>query len=146
MRECLGVARGNLGCDHVQSDAAELVRGAGEVLVDHVVAQAERLEHLRAGVGRDRGDAHLRHHLEDALAQRLDVFGDRRRGLEVADHTGRDQVVDGFECQVRVDRRCAVRDQQRDVVNLAGLAGLDDQTDLGALAGANEVMVHRGGQ
>ena len=34
-------------------------------------------EDLGADIGRDRGDAHLRHHLEHALAQRPDVVPDR---------------------------------------------------------------------
>ena len=69
----LGVAGGDLGGDLVEADAAELGGGAGEVLVDELLAEADGLEHLGAGVGGDRGDAHLGHHLEDALAGGLDV-------------------------------------------------------------------------
>src|SRR5436190_16864488 len=63
------VASGDLLGDLVQTDAVEARDGAGEVLVDELLGQTNRLEHLRTGVGRDRGDAHLRHDLEHALAR-----------------------------------------------------------------------------
>ena len=40
-------------------------------------AEPDRLEDLGAAVGRDRRDAHLAHHLEHALAERLDQVRDR---------------------------------------------------------------------
>ena len=68
-----GVAGGHLGGDLVEADATETAHGAGEVLVDEVLAEADGLEHLGAGVGRHRRDAHLRHDLQHALAGGLDV-------------------------------------------------------------------------
>ena len=65
------VPTGHLLGDHVEPDAAEPGRRAGEVLVDQRVAQADRLEDLRAAVGGDSGHPHLAHHLQHALAQRL---------------------------------------------------------------------------
>jgi hypothetical protein len=41
--------------------------GAGEELVDEGLAQADRVENLRAAIGLVGGDAHLGHHLEQAL-------------------------------------------------------------------------------
>jgi hypothetical protein len=41
-------------------------------VVDHVLPQAEGLEHLRAAVALDGGDAHLGHDLDDALGGGLD--------------------------------------------------------------------------
>jgi hypothetical protein len=67
------VPAGDLLGDHVEADAAELAGGAGEVLVDEVLGQADGLEDLGAGVGRDRGDAHLGHDLQHALGAGLDV-------------------------------------------------------------------------
>ena len=65
-----GVAGRHLGGQLVEADAAEADDGAGEVLVDQLLAEADGLEDLGAGVGGDGGDAHLRHHLEHALAGR----------------------------------------------------------------------------
>ena len=53
-----------------------------------------------------------------------------------------DHVVDRLEGQVGVHRGRAVADQQRDVVHLAAVAGLDDQPDLGARTLPDQVLVH----
>ena len=44
------VTGGHLLGEHVEADAAEAAGGAGEVLVDELLGQADRLEHLGAGV------------------------------------------------------------------------------------------------
>ena len=54
-----------------------------------------------------------------------------------------DHVVDRLERQVRVDRGGAEADEQRHVVDLAGVAGLDDQADPGPGPLADEVVVDR---
>ena len=140
------VPGGGLLGDDLEPDAAEPARRAGEVLVDEVLRQAERLEDLRAGVGGDGADAHLAHHLEHALAQALDVVaqgGVERGAGQLAAH---DEVLDRLEGEVGVDRGGAVADEQRDVVDLAGVAGLHDEADAGAGLLADEVVVHRGGE
>src|SRR5690606_20079687 len=63
------VPGGDLRREDVQADAVERGGGAGEVAGDELAGQAEGLEDLRAAVGGDRGDPHLAHHLEHALAQ-----------------------------------------------------------------------------
>jgi hypothetical protein len=70
LREGRVVAQQDLLRDDVQADAADARRGPGEVVVDHVLPQAERLEDLRAAVALDGRDAHLGHHLDDALVRR----------------------------------------------------------------------------
>ncbi len=55
------------------------------------------------------------------------------------------EVLDGLHREVGVDRRGAVPDEQRDVVHLADVAGLDEQADLGAGLLAHQVVVHGGG-
>ncbi len=142
------VAGRHLAGQFVEPDAAELADRAGEVLVDERLAEADRLEDLRPGVGRHGRDAHLRHHLEHALVARLDVVADRLVGVQVAHavHAFGDQVLDRLERQVRVDRSGAVADEQRHVMHFAGIAGLDDQAGHRALLGPHEVVVHRSGQ
>ena len=63
--------------DDVDADAADARRRAREVLVDEGALEADGFEHLRAAVALQRRDAHLGHHLEDALVERLDVVLDR---------------------------------------------------------------------
>ena len=98
---------------------------AGEVLVDELVAEADRLEDLRTGVGRDRRDAHLRHHLQHALAGGLDVVLHGLVRVDAGEAALDDQVLDGLEREVRVDGAGAVADEQRHVMHLAGVARLD---------------------
>ena len=66
--------------------------------------------------------------------------------MPVEERAGADQVLDGLHRQVRVDRGGAVADEQGDVVDLADVAGLDQQAHLGALLGADEVVVDGGGE
>ena len=54
------------------TDPADARGGAGEVGVDQLALQADRLEDLRAAVGLDRRDAHLGDRLQQAFADRLD--------------------------------------------------------------------------
>ena len=60
---------------------------------------------------RRRGDAHLGHHLQDALAERLDQVPDRHPRFHVGEVTAGDHVLDGLEGQVGVDRRGAVAER-----------------------------------
>ena len=142
------VAGGDLGGELVETDATEAADRAGEVLVDQLVAEPDRLEDLRAGVAGDGAHAHLAHHLEHALAGGLDVVLHRLVRIHPAEAVQvlGDHVLDRLERQVRVDRAGAVADQQRHVVHLAGVAALDDQADLGALLLADEVVVHGRGE
>jgi hypothetical protein len=138
------VTTAHLFGDLVEPDAIEARHRAGEVLLHELVAEADCLEHLRAAVRRDRGDAHLRHHLEHALAARLDVALDRLLRVvapEAVEVVG-DEVLDRLEREVRVHRAGAVAEQQRHVVHLTRVARLDHEADLRAGLLADQVVVH----
>ncbi len=66
------VARERVLGDRPDADAADPRGGAGEVPLDELRREADRLEDLRAAVGRHRRDAHLRHRLQQALGDPLD--------------------------------------------------------------------------
>ena len=86
-----------------QPDAADPRGGAGEVPVDEIAIQADGLENLRAVVDCDGRDAHLGHHLQEALLHRLDVVIDKvldPASAQIAVHG--DQ---GLEGHVGIDRR-----------------------------------------
>ena len=136
----------DLGRDHVEVDALDARRGAGEVLVDERALETDRLEDLRARVGRDGGDAHLRHHLEDALARGLHVVLHRLALGEPATarpRGRRSRIVSN--ARYGLIAAGAVTEQQREVVHLARLARLDHETHPRARLLAHEVVVHRGG-
>ena len=141
------VAGGHVGGDVVQGDPAGWAAEPGEVLVEHVLRDADRLEQLRTGVGSQRGNAHLGHHLQDALAGSLDVVVQRRLAVDTLgdalERTSVEHVLDRLEHQVRVDRCRAATDQHRHVVHLAGITGFDHQTHMGARPVPHQMVVHR---
>jgi hypothetical protein len=135
-----GVAPENLAGDDVDADAADPRRRPREVLIHECPIEADRFEDLRAAVALQRGDAHLGHHLQDALVQRMDVV-DHRLVMGDADELPLpDHVVERFERQIRVDDAGAVAEEQRAVVHLARVARFHDQAALRARA-----LAHRDG-
>ena len=116
-----GVAR-----DLLEADALDLRDRPGKIRVDQVRAQPDRLEQLRAAERLDGGHPHLRHHLEQALAHRRAVVGDalrwRRRGVEPQLDLTQRPIR-----QIRTDGLGAEADQDREVMDLAGLGGVDHQ-------------------
>ena len=98
-----------------------------------------------SAVAHDGGDAHLRHDLQHADGQRLGqvLHGCVLVDLQVA---GAGQVLDGFERQIRVDACGTVCDQQRDMMDLTHIAGLDGHRDLRAGVLAQQVVLHGAGE
>ena len=133
----------DLAAHDLDADAADPARGPGEVLVDEVAVEADGLEHLRAVVAVDGGDAHPADRLDHALRRRLAVA---LLGLVDGPLDGAlaDLVVDGLEREVRVDRRGAVADQQAEVVGLARLARLEHEPHPAAGPVADQVVVDGG--
>ena len=83
IRESMIVPRLDLGGDHVETDAFDTRRRPGEIAVDHIPVEPDRLENLGAAIALSRGNAHLGHHLHDALGRRLDKVLDRLLGVDV---------------------------------------------------------------
>ena len=94
-----------------------------------VAVEPDGLEDLGAAVGLDRRDPHLRHHLQQALADRgQQPLVAPRRAMRSAGQLGAAvQVGERVEHQVGVDGGGAVADQRGEVVDLARLAGLDHE-------------------
>jgi hypothetical protein len=91
-------------------------------LIHECPIEADRFEDLGATVALQRGDAHLGHHLQDALVQRMDVV-DHRLVMGDADELPLpDHVGERFERQVRIDDAGAVAEEQCAVVHLARVA------------------------
>ena len=132
---------------HFEHADAFHARGrAAEVFVDQGLVQAHRFENLRAAVGHVGGDAHLRHHLQQALADGLGVVINRLFGGHVLAQAG-GQFGQGFHGQIRVDGLGAKAGQQGEMVGLAGRARFHHQAGGGAQAAADQVLVDgRGGQ
>ena len=130
--------------DVVEIDAAEARGRPGEVALDHVGAEAEGLEDLPALVALERADAHLAHDLEQALVDGLDeVLARQRRVPHRAQDALPGHLRHAVEGHVGVHRAGAVAEQEREVVHLPGVAGLDQEPDAHARAVAHQVAVHR---
>ena len=140
------VPAGDLLCDDVESDSTELGHRSGEVTVDEFLGEADGFEDLRPAVGRDRGDAHLGHHLQQALAHGLDVVADRLLHANAVEHVPVDEVFDGLQSQIRVNRRRAITYEKCHMVDFAHVTRLDQQADLAARLGSHQVMVDGGAQ
>ena len=140
VREGLAVADERLLGDLVDVRAFATAGSAAEELVHQLGAEADGFEDLRAAVGGDGGDAHLGHGLHHALDRTLEEVVNRLVEVDV-EHVVLDHLVDGIEGHVGIDRVRAVADERREMVDLAGLAGFEDDGDLGARARAHEVVV-----
>ena len=79
----VAVPRDALLGDVLEPDAFESRRRAGEIFLDEGRGQPDRIENLRAAIGLVGRDAHLGHHLQHALADRLDVVLLHLGGLQI---------------------------------------------------------------
>ena len=99
----------------------------GKHAPEHVVREADRLEHLGAAVRVDVGDAHLRHHLEDAALDRAAEAPLRLVRRRAAELVRSSEVGDGLERESRAHGVGSVSDQAGKVVHLARLVARDDE-------------------
>ena len=116
----------------------------GKILVDHLLPQADGLENLRAAIGLDRRDAHLGHHFDHALVDRLVVAFHRILVSDVRQQTFVNHVVQALVSEVRVNRLHAIAEQQTEMMHFARLAGLEHEPDPRARTRANQMMVQPG--
>src|SRR5262245_1395537 len=77
----------HLFSNNVKANAPYARGSPGEILIDNLTVNTNRLKDLRATVSLSRGDAHLGDHFDDALINCSDVI--RRCGTNIG---GRDQT------------------------------------------------------
>ena len=70
--EGVGVLHLRFAGEHVEADALDARGGAGEVVVDERLIEADGFKDLRAAIALQRADAHLGEGLEQALVDGLD--------------------------------------------------------------------------
>ncbi len=117
---------------------------AGEAQLHDLVRQTHDLEQLGAAIAPDRRDAHLRHDLEEALADSGAIAAtELEAGGEVQLHTPFDShVEEELVGHVRIHGGRAIADEAGKVVRIARRASLDQQIALASQARADEVMVN----
>src|SRR3984893_5696799 len=128
--------------DFGKPDAADPGRGSAEIAIDEIVRETDRLENLRAAIGLVSRNAHFRHHLQEALVDRLDVALARLMAIDFIRTLVRDGV-ERLEGEVGVNRFRSVACQQGEMVDLPRIAGFDDKANRGAQPLADQVMMHR---
>ena len=136
--------QGFLGHD-VDADSTDARGRPGEIFFDEITLQADGLEYLRAAIRLDGRDAHLGHHLEDALVERGNVVLPGRVGVDVVEKPVSDHVVDGFKNEIRVDGRGPEAEQQAYVMHLARFARFEDKPDARSGSLPHEMVMNAGG-
>src|SRR5262249_9176465 len=116
-------------------------RRASEVFFDETTGKANSVEDLRTAIRLVGRDPHLRNYFEDPLADRLDVVALYLCSAE------RQFVLDAdlLECRkgkIGVARPRPVAGGGKEMVDLAGLPGFDDDTRAGAQPLPNQVVVY----
>ena len=123
------------------TDAFDIRCGTRKVLVDKLTRQSHRFKNLRAAITLIGGNTHLRHYLEQPFGDGLDVFFLGFFGIDsrqVILH-----VVQRFQCEIRMHRRCAVAAEQRKVVHFARTPGLDHEPCGRAQTFFHQMLMHR---
>ena len=142
----VAMAPGHLLGQLGQTNAAQPARRRPEVPVHKSPFEPDRLEDLGPGVRRDRRDAHLRHHLQHALARGLQVLAEGLPFRNLAQQAVAHHLGDRLEREVGVHRGRAVPDQKGEVVHLPGITALDYEPHPGALLLPHEMVVNRSGE
>ena len=124
--------------------ALDAARSARKAEIHDLVVEAHDLEELRASIARDRRDAHLRHDLEEALANAAAVTAAELepRVRVHLDAALLHHVEERLVRHVRIHGRRAEADETGEMMRIARRAGLDQDVALGAHARLDESMVH----
>ena len=128
--------------DILQCDAAHTTNRFCKVFVDYFLADADRLKNLRALIGLDRGNTHLRRDLDDAVQHCRIVIIDRRIVI-LLDHLIVDELADGILRQIRVNRAGSVAQKRGKMMHLARLAGFQNDRKRCSLLRLYKILMHR---
>ena len=140
VREGLAVADERFLGDLFDVRAFATAGSAAEILVHQIGGEADGFENLRAAVGGDGRDSHLGHGFHHPLDRAFEEIVGSLLQRDV-EHVVLDHLVDGLERHVGVDRVRAVTDERGEMVDLAGLAGFEDDRDERAGAFADQIVV-----
>jgi hypothetical protein len=111
----------HLARDARQADAGDARGHSGEELRDQRARQPDRLEIVAAAIGGDHADAHLGHHLEQALVHRLLVAVHNLLQRPRAEQAAPVAVGDALLRQIGVDGGGADTDQDGEVMHVHAL-------------------------
>ena len=136
------VAEGNALFDLFDADAAHAAHCSGEVFVDGLLVQTDRLKNTRGLVGLNRRDTHLRSRLYNSAEKGLVVIGNRSV-IVLVQHADIDQLRDALMSQIRIDGTGTESKQRRDLMNVSRLRTLQDQRNGRSLLRADQMLLDR---
>src|SRR5487761_2401925 len=99
-----------------------MTRNSGEVSINDIARETDGLKDLGTGVGGDRRNSHLRHHLQDTFSCGLDVVVDRRVLRSWSEVAMSRKRGDGLDGEIRIDRGSSEADEQGHVVDFSCFA------------------------
>ena len=138
---CLVALNGFLGY-FIEANPFYRCSGTGEVLFNKCTGKADCIENLCTAIRLIGRNSHFRHHLQYAFIDCFDItvmdFLHTQLAVQLGQHVG-----DTVECQVGIDCLSTVSGQQAEIMHLASLAGLHDNTDIGTQAVTDKVVMYR---
>ncbi len=140
--KCLIMTPGDIFLNFPHSDAARSALRAGEVFVDDLLRKADGLEDTGGLIRLQCTDSHLCSSFDDAVEECLVIVLDGGVIILVQD-ADIDQLRDALLCQVRIDRAGTEAEERRHLMDVAGLAALENQGNRRALFRADEVLLDR---
>ena len=106
------------------TDAFDLARCAGEVLVDRLAVQADRFKQLRAAVTHVGADTHFRHDFRQALADGFDVVVNGFVSAQITRQIFMNSLQ-RFHSEVGMNRLSTITRQHRKVMYFTCRAGFN---------------------
>src|SRR5258706_776916 len=144
IRKSLLLSHPDLFGYNIKADSTNSRRCPGEVAIDKILIETDRLEHLRAAIALNSRDTHLGNNFHHAFVNGPGEIPDGLLTFHSGEPAVADQVVNAFEREIRIDCCRPVSDQQSEVMHLARLAALDHETDLGARPLTDQMMMNGG--
>ena len=129
--------------DLFDADTAHSAHGPGKIAVDDFFSQPDRFKDAGGLIGLEGRNAHFGRYFDNARQKGLVIILHGCVVILVQD-AQLDQLADALVRQVRIDRAHAEAEERRDLVDVPGLAALQDQRHGGALLRAHEVLLHAG--
>ena len=137
------VAEGDALLDLRDPDPADPADRAGEIFTDQVLSQSDGLENTGGLVGLNGGNPHLGRDLDHAAQKGRIVILDRCV-IILVQNSQVDQFPYALMGQVGTDGPGAEAQKGRHLVDIPGLAALQDQGDGCAPLGQDQVLLHAG--
>ena len=127
----------------LKSHAAQMMQRVGEIALDEIGIQPDRLEQLRALIRAERGHAHLGGDVQYAGRERIQVAA---RGFvgRFVNQTARGHIAHGGLGHIGRNRARAERHEHGRLMRVAHIAAFHGDRDGGALFRAHEVLLQRG--